>query len=609
VIAPAVTPPQPAALTPREAWKVLPDVWALLHPRRRVIAGGLTLVALNRTASLVFPSSTKRLVDDVLIHQHREMLGPIVLVVLGATLLQGLTGCALTHVLSRAALELTGDLRRRLQSHVGQLPLSFYDANKTGVLVSRIMHDAEATRALVGIGLIQVAGGVITALAAVVLLWRINALMTVVTIALLTVFALSLARAFRVMRPLMRVRPMLTGDVSGRLTEFMAGARVIKGFHAERQAEDIFASGMQRLLENGLKTLNATAVIGFGGSVFTGLVGSVVMFLGARQILGDHMEVGTYVMYTMLAGMLTAPVTQIVSLAPEMLEALAALERTREIMTEVREDDDVRRTHAMGRIRGGVVFDDVSFAYNGSRQVLHGIGFETVADRVTALVGPSGAGKSTIVALVAAFYGPTRGRILVDGVDLATVRLGSYRSQLGFVLQDTFLFDGTIRENVAFARPGAGDAAVRDACRLAHAEEFVRDLPDRYDTVIGERGVRLSGGQKQRLAIARAILADPRILILDEATSSVDGESEALIQEGLASLIGGRTTFVIAHRMSTIRHADQILLVERGQVVVRGTHDTLYAAGGRYRDLCAPQSARQPIESEPQVETRLITRS
>lgn len=582
-----------------DAWKLLPDIWALIKPRRSVLAIGLVLVTINRGLSLVIPASTKYLIDDVIRSHHVELLEPLVLIVLAATLLQGLTAFGLTQVLARSALEMTADLRRRLQAHVGRLPLAFYDATKTGVLVSRIMSDVEGARAIIGIGLIQFVGSLITALVALVLLFRISATMTFVTVMMVLAFAFTLVRAFRILRPIMRLRPRLSGEVAGRLNEMLGGVRVIKGYHAEKREEEVFSSGVQRLLDNGLKTLNATAVIGFAGSGFAGLVGAVIMFLGARQILSNQMLVGTYVMYAMLAAMLTAPVSQIISLAPELLESLAALERTREILNEKPEDGDSRRNTAIGQVDGAVVFDDVGFSYDGTRDVLQNISFRADADMVTALIGPSGAGKSTIVALIAAFYTPHTGRVLVDGVDLSTVKLGSYRSQLAFVLQDTFLFDGTIRENVAFGRPDASEASIREACRIAHVDEFVCGFDAQYDTVIGERGVKLSGGQRQRVSIARAVLADRRILIMDEATSSVDTESEALIQEGLRVLMRGRTTFVIAHRLSTVRHADQILMIEGGRIVARGTHDSLYGARGHYYDLCTGQYTGRPNVDVP----------
>jgi ABC-type multidrug transport system fused ATPase/permease subunit len=386
-----------------------------------------------------------------------------------------------------------------------------------------------------------------------------------------------------------RARPKINAEVTGRLTESLGGVRVVKGYHAEEREENVFGAGVQRLLDNVLKTLTATSLMSLSATGLMGIVSVLIMFLGARQILSGTMTLGTFITFIAFLGMLIAPVFQIVGIGTQITEALAGLERTREVLSEKPEDEDAGRTVHLERIRGQVVFEHVNFAYDSGKPVLNDVSFQSEPGSVTALVGPSGAGKSTIIGLIAAFYAPTNGRVLVDGFDLAQVRLDSYRTQLGVVLQDTFLFDGTIRENVAFARPDAGEQEILAACRIARVDEFAETFEKKYDTVVGERGVKLSGGQKQRVSIARAILADPRILILDEATSSLDSESEALIQEGLRYLMRGRTTFVIAHRLSTIRRADQILVVEAGRIVERGTHASLYAAGGRYYQLYTTQ--------------------
>jgi ABC-type multidrug transport system fused ATPase/permease subunit len=577
----------------KNAWKHLPDVWVLLKPRRSLLAMGFVLMAINRVSGLVLPASTKFLVDDVISKRQVALLAPIVLAVLGATVIQGLTSFTLTQLLSKSAQRMIADMRRQVQAHIGRLPVAFYDANKTGALVSRIMSDVEGIRNLIGTGLVEFAGSIMTALLALVVLLRISTLMTVVAAAVLLTFGFGLNKAFATLRPIFRARPKINAEVTGRLTETLGGVRVVKGYHAEEREEKVFAAGVQRLLDNVLKTLTATSFMSLSGSALMGVVSALIMFLGARQILAGHMTLGTFLTYTVFLGLLVAPVFQIVGIGTQLTEAITGLERTREILNEKQEDASPNRSVKLGRIRGLIEMQDVSFSYDARKEVLHGVTFRSEPGTITALVGPSGAGKSTIIGLVAAFYVPSAGRVLVDEADLSTVRLDTYRTQLGVVLQETFLFDGTIRENVAFARPEAAEPEILAACRIARVDEFAETFEQKYDTVVGERGVKLSGGQKQRVSIARAILADPRILILDEATSSLDSESEALIQEGLRYLMRGRTTFVIAHRLSTIRRADQILVVEQGRIIERGNHESLYAALGRYRDLYDKQHAVQ----------------
>jgi ABC-type multidrug transport system fused ATPase/permease subunit len=573
----------------KNTWKNLPHVWALIKPRRGILLLGLALMAVNRVSGLILPASTKYLVDDVIGKHHIALLTPIVLAVLGATVVQGLTSFTLTQLLSKSAQKMIADLRRQVQAHIGRLSISFYDANKTGVLVSRIMSDVEGVRNLIGTGLVEFVGGVMTGVLALVILLRISVTMTVIAFSVLLVFGLGLNKAFATIRPIFRARPKITAEVTGRLTESLGGVRVVKGYHAEAREEKIFSGGVQRLLDNVLKTLTATSIMSLSASALMGLVSAVVMFMGAHRILAGTMTLGTFLTYTIFLALLVAPVFQIVAIGTQITEAITGLERTREILDEKIEDEAPGRVVRLPRITGQVVMEDVSFAYDTRKEVLTDINFRAEPGTVTALVGPSGAGKSTIIGLIAAFYVPSKGRVLVDGVDLSSVKLESYRTQLGVVLQETFLFDGTIRENVAFARPEASEAEILAACRIARVDEFTEAFEKKYDTVVGERGVKLSGGQKQRVSIARAILADPRILILDEATSSLDSESEALIQEGLRYLMQGRTTFVIAHRLSTIRRADQILVVESGRIIERGTHGSLYAAGGRYYDLYTKQ--------------------
>jgi ABC-type multidrug transport system fused ATPase/permease subunit len=571
------------------AWKLLPDVWELIEPRKAILALGFGLMLINRVAGLVLPGSTKFLIDNVIGKHQRQLLLPIILAVVCATLVQGVTSFALTQLLSKSSQRMISDLRIKVQAHIGRLPVSFYDANKTGVLVSRIMSDVEGVRNLIGTGLIEFAGGIMTSIFALIVLLRISSTMTAVAAVVLIAFAVSLNKAFKTIRPLFRARPKLNAEVTGRLTESLGGVRVVKGYHAEEREGKVFAGGVHRLLDNVIKTLTMTSLMSLSSTVLMGLVSAIIMFLGAQKILAGTMTLGIFITFTIFLGMLIAPLVQIVSIGPQLTEAITGLERTREVLNENPEDEQPGRTIVLNRVTGSVTFEHVDFSYDTGKPVLYDVNFDSAPGTVTALVGPSGAGKSTIIGLIAAFYVPTSGRVLVDGYDLAHVRLDSYRTQLGVVLQDTFLFDGTIRENVAFARPDATESEILEACRIARVDEFAEGFENKYDTVVGERGVKLSGGQKQRVSIARAILADPRILILDEATSSLDSESEALIQEGLRYLMRGRTTFVIAHRLSTVRRADQILVVEAGRIVERGTHESLYAAGGRYFELYTKQ--------------------
>ena len=586
----AVSPKSSGTGPPKPALRaVLPLVGELIRPRKSLLAVGFLLMVVNRVASLVLPYSTRFLIDNVVSKRQVNLLKPLVLSVLIATLIQGITSFSLTQLLSKAAQRLIAELRQKVQAHVGRLSVAFHDSTKSGALVSRIMSDVEGVRNLIGTGLVDLAGGLLTAVIALVVLFRISTLMTLLAFGFLTCFALALKQAFQTIRPIFRERSKINAEVTGRLAESLGGVRVVKGYHAEGREETVFSGGVTRLLNNVMRTLTATSIMGLSASVLLGVVGAVIMFVGARQILAGSLTVGGFMTYTLFLGYLIAPVMQIVQIGTQLTEALAGLERTHEILKESAEDRDPRRTFVLPAIIGNIEFESVSFSYDGVRTVLTDISFHSAPGTVTALVGSSGSGKSTTIGLISAFYVPTQGRILVDGVDLSTVRLDTYRTQLGVVLQESFLFDGTIRENVAFSRPDASEEAVLRACRIARVDEFAESFADKYDTIVGERGVKLSGGQRQRISIARAILAEPRILILDEATSSLDSESEQMIQEGLSYLMRGRTTFVIAHRLSTIRRADQILVMEQGKIVERGNHEELYAARGRYYELYTKQ--------------------
>jgi ABC-type multidrug transport system fused ATPase/permease subunit len=569
--------------------KVLPEIWKLVKPRRWLLVGSFLLMIVNRICSFAVPVSSRYLINNVMYKHQLHLLPYIVGAVASATFIQGISSFWLTQLLSTTGQRLISELRVQVQEHIGRLPIAFYDENRTGTLVARIMTDVEGVRNLIGTGLLEFVGGLLTAIIAFCILIRISTLMTVLTFCILLVFGLILQRAFSTIRPIFRERSKINAEVTGRLTESLGGVRVVKGYHAEESESRVFAAGVGRLLKNVISSITAQSLMTLSSTMMLGVVGSLVMYLGAREINAHRLDVGGYVEYTMLLAFMIAPIAQLVNIGTQLTEAMAGLDRTTEILNERTEDSEPGRTHIIGPIQGEVAFNDVIFSYEADKPVLHGISFDSRPGTVTALVGSSGSGKSTIISLICGFHNADSGHVLIDGVDLATIRLPSYRQQLGVVLQETFLFDGTIRENILFSRPQATKEQLMEACRIARVDEFAERFPEQYETIVGERGVKLSGGQRQRISIARAILADPRILILDEATSSLDSESEALIQSGLNFLMQNRTTFVIAHRLSTIRRADQILVIEQGRIVERGTHESLYKLQGRYYDLYTRQ--------------------
>jgi len=571
--------------------RLWPQIKALVAPRLGLLVAGMCLMVVNRVAGLVLPFTSKPLLDKVLnqAHPRPDLLPRIIVLVFSAMLVQAITSFSLTQLLSKAGQRLISEMRRQVQRHVGLLSVSYYDENRTGTLVARIMSDVEGVRNLVGTGLVEFVGGLLTAVLAFIYLLHRSVTVTLTVFAVMGAFVFVLQYGFKVIRPIFRERAKINAEVTGRLTESLGGVRVIKGYHAEEREARVFSAGVDRLLANVMKSLTMTSTLGAASTTVLGLVSALVMWLGGHRVLASTWTVGDYFSYNMFLAFMIAPVFQIVNIGTQLTEAFAGLDRTGEIMSELEENQSPGRTVQMPPIQGTVRFEDVEFAYDPEKQVLHGIGFQAEPGTVTALVGSSGSGKSTLISLLCAFHTPSRGRVLVDDVDLAHVDLNTFRSQLGVVLQDSFLFDGTIRENILFSRPDATDEQFLFACRTARVDEFAEGFPDAYDTIVGERGVKLSGGQRQRLSIARALLAEPRILILDEATSSLDSESEAMIQAGLNQLMQGRTTFVIAHRLSTIRRADQILVVEQGRIVERGNHAELFALGGRYYDLYTRQ--------------------
>ena len=573
--------PKPKVDTAR-AWR---EAKALLRAHRGSLILGMVLMLISRLAGLVLPASTKYLIDEVLGKRNVHLLLPLALGAGAATLVQAITSYANSQVVSVAAQRAIMTMRQRVQDHVLRLPIRYFDGTKSGVVISRVMNDPEGIRNLVGTGLIQLVGGALTAVIALSVLFWLNWRLTLAAVIFLGAFGGAMALAFRKLRPLFRQRSEITAEITGRLTESIGGVRLLKVYVAEERERKIFAEGSERLFRNIARTLTGTSAITAFGTAIVGALGVLIMVLGGRAIFAGAMTLGDLIMYTFFVGLMAAPVVQIANIGTQVSEAFAGLDRVREILDMPTEDQEDEARAPLPEVQGTVAFEGVRFAYEAGADVLKGLSFEVPAGRTVALVGSSGGGKSTILSLVMAFNHPQEGRVLVDGKDVETLRLRDYRSKLGVVMQDNFLFDGTVADNIGFAKPGASRAEIEAVGRIAHVNEFVDRFEQGYDTVVGERGVKLSGGQRQRVAIARAILADPRILLLDEATSSLDSESEALIRDGLRRLRAGRTTFVIAHRLSTIESADQILVVERGEIVERGTHRELLALNGRYKQL------------------------
>ncbi len=562
----------------------------IIWPRRKLVLIGLVLIVISKAASFVAPLSLKYLMDDIIPNKNVEFLKVLVAVVGFAIFIQAITSFLLTKILSVQAQYMISELRAQVQKKVLSLPIRFFDNTKSGALVSRIMSDVEGVRNLIGTGLVQLVGGTITAVVSLILLLRISWTMTVFTLIPLAVFALIALKAFKIIRPIFRNRGVINAEVTGRLTETLGGVRVIKGFNAEEQENRIFEEGVERLFQNVKKSLTATAFMTSSSTFLLGLATTGIMGIGGYKIMMDELTIGDFLTFTFLLGLMIAPIVQMSNIGSQLTEALAGLDRTEELMNMPPESDEENRTESLDNFEGHIVFDDVSFAYEEDKEVLHNINFEAKSGEVIALVGSSGSGKSTIAGLAATFLNPQSGTITVDGQDIGKVNLNSFRKHLGVVLQDEFLFEGTIRQNILFPRPNATEDELKAAVKAAYVNEFTDRFEDGLDTLIGERGVKLSGGQRQRIAIARAVLANPKILILDEATSNLDTESEALIQKSLAQLTKGRTTFVIAHRLSTIRKADQILVIENGRIAEQGTHEELIASEGRYYNLFTYQA-------------------
>jgi len=567
-------------------WAFKEFIW----PRKKIVLAGIFLIIIRSLAGLVLPYASKNLIDDVIPSQDMQALTTLLIVVCFAILIQAVSSFSLTRLLSVEAQHLISLLRARVQKKLLTLPISFFDNNKSGALVSRVMTDVEGVRNLVGTGLVQLVGGTFTAVISLVILIKINALMTFFVLVPVSIFAVVAMKAFGYIRPIFRARGKINAEVTGRLTETLNGVRVIKGFNAEAQENKTFEKGVELLYLNVKKSLTATALITSSSTFLLGLASAGIMGIGGYFIMDNSMTYGEFISFTLFLGFMIAPIVQMSNIGSQLTEAMAGLDRTQELMNMTEEDNPEIRTVKLDKVSGDIVFENVSFSYDEGKEVLHNISFNAPSGSVTALVGSSGSGKSTIAGLAATFLNPSEGKVSMDGIDLSTVNLSSFRSRLGVVLQDDFLYEGTIRENILFPRPNATEAQLLEAVKGAYVNEFTDRFDEGLDTVIGERGVKLSGGQRQRISIARALLANPKVIILDEATSNLDTESESFIQKSLHELMKDRTTFVIAHRLSTIQKADQILVIEEGNIVERGRHDELITKKGRYFDLYTYQS-------------------
>lgn len=576
--------------TPKSSVSISQAFKEFIWPRRKVVFIGLLLIVVSRMASLVLPGASKYLIDEVIVNKDVDMLKILIGVVAASILVQAVTSYLLTKLLSVEAQHLISQLRLKVQKKMLSLPISYFDNNKSGALVSRIMNDVEGVRNLVGTGLVQLIGGILTAIISLVLLIKISPMMTLYVLLPVALFAVVAAKAFTYIRPIFKKRGVLNAEVTGRLTETINGVRVIKGFNAEEQENNTFEKGVEQLFLNVKQSLTSTAIITSSATLLLGLASAGIMGIGGYMIINGELTFGEFLSFTLYLGFMIAPIVQMSNIGSQLTEAFAGLDRTQEIMNMDPENDEKSRTIALPVLKGDIRFNDVSFSYEEGKEVVKGISFNAPAGSVTALVGSSGSGKTTIASLAATFITPDSGTITIDGIDLSKVVLSQYRQHLAVVLQDDFLFEGTIRENILFARPNESEENLTKAVNAAYVNEFTDRFEKGLDTVIGERGIKLSGGQRQRIAIARAILVNPKIILLDEATSSLDTESEALIQQSLNELMKGRTTFVIAHRLSTIRQAQQILVIENGKIAERGNHQDLIDKKGRYYELFTYQA-------------------